>query len=167
MRHRFVRLVLLGVVALSAAFAQSQGTIQGVVTDDSGGVIPGAKVVVTNDATGVENTRSTNEVGFYTVPGLNPGPYTVTASADGFSTSEQEGIRLEVAQTLGLNIQLSVGQLTEVVEVSAAAQLLQSEKTEVGQVIDSKRILEMPLNGRNYLEPRQVLRRRSAVPRNG
>ncbi|MCB9383504.1 MAG: carboxypeptidase regulatory-like domain-containing protein [Bryobacterales bacterium] len=152
MRHRFVRLVLLGLAALSAAFAQSQGTIQGVVTDDSGAVIPGAKVVVSNDATGVQNTRTTNEVGFYTAPGLNPGPYTVTVSSDGFSTSEQEGINLEVAQTLGLNIQLSVGQLTEVVEVSAAAQLLQSEKTEVGQVIDSKRILEMPLNGRNYLE---------------
>ena len=147
-----IRLGLLGLIASAMLFAQSQGTIQGTVSDDSGAVIPGATVTISNDDTGVTINTSTNEVGFYTAPGLNPGPYTISVSSDGFATAQRPGIRLEVAQTLGLNIQLSVGQLTEVVEVSAAAQLIQSEKTEVGQVIDSKRILEMPLNGRNYLE---------------
>jgi hypothetical protein len=135
-----------------AVYGQSQGTIQGSVTDDSGAVIPGANVTVTNDDTGIEVTRPTNEVGFYSAPGLNPGDYTVSVSSEGFSTAQQQAVRLEVAQTLRLDFQLSVGQLTEVVEVSATAQLIQSEKTEVGQVIDSKRIVEMPLNGRNYLE---------------
>ncbi|MEZ5391695.1 MAG: TonB-dependent receptor [Bryobacterales bacterium] len=152
MQNRIIKIGALGLIAAFAMFAQSQGTIQGVVTDDSGAVIPGATVTVSNDATGVDVIRSTNEVGFYTAPGLNPGDYTVSVTADGFSTAQRPGVRLEVAQTLRLDIQLSVGQLTEVVEVSAAAQLIQSEKTEVGQVIDSKRILEMPLNGRNYLE---------------
>ena len=152
MQNRILGLSLLGLIAATAAFGQSQGTIQGVVTDDSGAVIPAARVVVKNDATGVEVIRSTNEVGFYSAPALNPGEYTVTASSEGFSTAQRPAVRLEVAQTLRLDIQLAVGQVTEVVEVSAAAQLIQSEKTEVGQVIDSKRILEMPLNGRNYLE---------------
>jgi hypothetical protein len=152
MRYPAIRLGLLGLIAAVAAFGQSQGTIQGVVTDDSGAVIPGAQVVVKNDATGVAVSRSTNEVGFYSAPGLNPGSYSVTASSEGFSTAQRTNISLEVAQTLRLDIQLNVGQLTETVEVSATAQLIQSEKTEVGQVIDSKRILEMPLNGRNYLE---------------
>ncbi len=152
MKHTAIRLGLLGLLASATVFAQSLGTIQGVVTDDSGAVIPGASVAVINDATGVGAETSTNEVGFYTAPGLNPGVYTVTVDSDGFATAQRTEIRLEVAQTLRLDVQLSVGQVTEVVEVSASAQLIQSEKTEVGQVIDSKRILEMPLNGRNYLE---------------
>jgi len=139
-------------LAASAAFGQSQGTFQGVVSDDSGAVIPGATVSVLNTDTGIERSTTTNEVGFYQVPGLDPGPYQVTAISDGFSTQERTGLRLETQQTQRLDFAMSVGTLTEVVEVSAVAQLLQSEKTEVGQVIDSKRILEMPLNGRNYLE---------------
>lgn len=139
-------------LAANALFAQSQATVQGVVSDDSGAVIPGASVTVFNNATGVEATASTNAVGFYTVPGLSPGEYKITALSDGFAASEVSEFRLEVGQTARLDFSLSVGTVTEVVEVSAAAQLIQSEKTEVGQVIDSKRILEMPLNGRNYLE---------------
>ena len=139
-------------LAATAAFGQSQGTFQGVVSDDSGAVIPGATVSVLNTDTGIERSTATNEVGFYQVPGLDPGPYQLTAISEGFSTQERTNLRLETAQTQRLDFAMSVGTLTEVVEVSAVAQLLQSEKTEVGQVIDSKRILEMPLNGRNYLE---------------
>ena len=140
------------VLTAAAAFPQSLGVIQGVVGDDSGAVIPGASVNVVNVATGVENATQTNEVGLYTVPGLNPGEYRVTAVAEGFAPTERTGLRLEVGQTARVDFRLTVGSVTEVVEVSAAAQLIQSEKTEVGQVIDSKRILEMPLNGRNYLQ---------------
>ncbi|MBI1356178.1 MAG: hypothetical protein GC160_17695 [Acidobacteria bacterium] len=147
-----VRGVGLFLVAAIAAFGQSQGTIQGVVTDDSAAVIPGAEVTLTNLDTGVARTTQSNQVGFYSVPGLNPGPYKATATAEGFAPTELSNLRLEVGQTLRADFQLSLGSVTEVVEVSAAAQLVQSEKTEVGQVIDSKRILEMPLNGRNYLE---------------
>ena len=146
---RFVATGLCGVVM---AFAQTSGTIQGTVTDDTGAVIPGALIAVRNTDTGIENAVSTNEVGFYTVPGLNQGVYSVTCSSDGFSSQEFLDVRLEVQQTMRIDCAMSVGSITETVEVNAAAILIQSEKTEVGQVIDSKRILEMPLNGRNYLE---------------
>ncbi|MEZ5356828.1 MAG: carboxypeptidase-like regulatory domain-containing protein [Bryobacteraceae bacterium] len=139
-------------IASAALWAQSSGTIQGVVGDNSGAVIPNATVTVKNLDTGVENRAVTNAVGFYTVPALNPGRYSVTCASQGFAPKEYPGLRLEVQQTARIDCQLNIGTVAETVEVSAAAQLIQSEKTEVGQVIDSKRIVEMPLNGRNYLQ---------------
>lgn len=150
--NQFLRIVTVCLFVMTVAFAQSTGTIQGVVTDNTGAVIPGAEVKVRNLDTGVEISSTTNDVGFYTVPALNPGPYTVTCSGAGLAPSERPDLRLEVAQTMRLDFELGLGTVTEVIEVSASAQLIQSERTEVGQVIDSKRILEMPLNGRNYLE---------------
>ena len=138
--------------AVPALFAQTQGTFQGVVSDNTGAVIPGATITVLNLATGVQNDAQTNAVGFYQIPGLPPGLYSMTATSEGFAPQERPELRLEVGQVSRMDFNLNVGTVTEVVEVSAAAQLIQSEKTEVGQVIDSKRILEMPLNGRNYLE---------------
>ena len=147
-----IRLLAAGMLMAALALGQTSGTIQGTVTDDSGAVIPGAEVVVSSLDTGAESSVSTNEVGFYTIPGLNQGLYSVTCASDGFSSKEFPEVRLEVQQTMRIDCAMSVGSVTETVEVNAAAILIQSEKTEVGQVIDSKRILEMPLNGRNYLE---------------
>ena len=147
-----LQLLAVFLLAVSMAFAQTAGTIQGTVSDDTGAVIPGATIVVTALETGTESTSTSNEVGFYTVPALNPGLYSVTCSAEGFSSQEFPGLRLEVQQTMRLDCAMTVGAVTETVEVNAAAILIQSERTEVGQVIDSKRILEIPLNGRNYLE---------------
>ena len=149
---RLRRLLAAGFLLASLTFAQTSGTIQGTVTDDTGAVIPGAEVVVANIETGAQSSVSTNEVGFFTAPGLNQGLYSVTCSSEGFSSKEYPEVRLEVQQTMRIDCAMSVGSITETVEVNAAAILIQSEKTEVGQVIDSKRILEMPLNGRNYLE---------------
>ena len=152
MHQRLLHLLALCLIAALAVWGQSQGTIQGVVSDNSGAVIPGAQVNVTNLATGIESAVSTNEAGFYIVPGLNPGMYKVTATADGFAPQERPELRLEVGLAARADFNLNVGSVVEVVEVSAASQLLQTEQTDVGQVIDSKRILEMPLNGRNYLQ---------------
>ena len=146
------RLLISGLLPAVLLFGQTSGTIQGTVTDDTGAVIPGASIAVANIETGAESAVSTNEVGFYTVPGLNQGLYSVTCTSEGFSSQEFPEVRLEVQQTMRIDCSMSVGSITETVEVNAAAILIQSEKTEVGQVIDSKRILEMPLNGRNYLE---------------
>ena len=149
-------LFVLGIaLAPIGAFAQGSG-IQGVVTDDSGGVIPGAQVAVTNTATGVENSVQTNERGFYSVPLLNPGTYNVTAVSEGFAGATRENLKLDVQQIARVDFRLSVGTVTEVIEVSAAAALLESEQATMGQVIENKRIVEMPLNKRNYLELAQL-----------
>jgi hypothetical protein len=144
------------VVSLYAASAlllgQSAGTIQGVVTDSTGAVIPGASVAIRNLETGIESHSVTNSAGFYTIPALNPGRYAASCSAQGFATKEFPSLRLEVQQTVRLDCALNVGNIVESVEVSASAQMIQTERTEVGQVIDGKRVVEMPLNGRNYLQ---------------
>ena len=146
-----LRTAILAVALSCAAFAQT-AQIQGVVTDNTGAVIPGAAIAVVNTETGVDYNATTNESGFFQLPALNPGVYSVTCTSEGFAPLERPAVRLEVGQSARLDCSLSVGNVVEVVEVSAAAQILQTEQTDVGQVIDSKRILEMPLNGRNYLE---------------
>jgi hypothetical protein len=151
MEHHCLRLVFLAGMFACAAWAQT-ASIQGIVRDNSGAVFPGAAVRATNTATGINYDTTTNDAGFYIVPALNPGIYRVTASAEGFAPQERPEVRLEVGLTARVDFTLNVGSVAEVIEVSAAAQLLQTEQTDVGQVIDSKRILEMPLNGRNYLQ---------------
>ena len=150
MKERIRLACLLGFLA--AAPLASASTIQGAVTDSSGAVIPGASITVTNLSTGVVTNVSSNEAGLYTVPLLQPGEYSIECVSDGFATQSRPRMRLEVDQTARVDFSLNVGTVTEVVDVSAAAQLLQSETTEVGQVIDNTRIVEMPLNLRNYLQ---------------
>jgi hypothetical protein len=144
---------LLGFLALMAfsAVAQNSG-IQGVVNDSSGAVVPAATVRITNIDTGVVQTAAANAQGFYTVPLLNPGLYKVEAQAAGFAPKVVQQLRLDVGQIARVDFELSVGAVAESVVVSASATLLNTETTEVGQVIDNKRIVEMPLNGRNYLQ---------------
>jgi hypothetical protein len=152
------RAVLIWLLAglFAALNAQETAAIQGVVTDSSGAVIPGAAVTVTSLDRGVQRTVRANEVGFYSVPLLSPGPYKVECSSPGFAAKVHPLVRLEVGLVARIDCELAVGAVAETVEISAAATLLQSEKTEVGQVIDNKRIVEMPLNGRNYLELAQL-----------
>ncbi len=126
------------------------------VSDASGGVIPAAEITVENAATGVEYSAQSNETGFYSVPFLSPGTYSVTARTEGFAPSTRENLKLDVQQIARVDFELSIGNVTEVVEVSAAAALLESEQATMGQVIENKRIVEMPLNKRNYLELAQL-----------
>ncbi len=133
------------------AFGQSSN-IQGVVRDSSKAVVLGAAVTVTNIETSVSLKVASNEQGIYRVPLLNAGRYRLQCSAQGFAVQKVDEMRLEVGQTARLDFELSLGMVTESIQVSASAVLINSETTEMGQVIDSKRILEMPLNGRNYLQ---------------
>jgi hypothetical protein len=148
---------LFGLAALScfigtaAILAQTSG-IQGVITDPTQAAIPGATVRVVNTATGVQYTARTNEQGFYTVPFLQPGTYRIEAERAGFSPVTRENLVLNVDQVARVDFSMRVGAVAETVEVTAAAALLESETTAMGQVIDNKRIVEMPLNLRNYLQ---------------
>ena len=150
-----LRFIALCTVATTICFAQNSG-IQGVITDSTGGVIPAADVTVTNVATGVEYEAQSNETGLYSVPFLSPGTYSLTARTEGFAPSTRENLKLDVQQIARVDFTLSVGTVAEVVEVSAAAALLESEQAAMGQVIENQRIVEMPLNKRNYLELAQL-----------
>ncbi len=121
----------------------------GRVTDPTGAVIPGASVKVENVDTGVEQTVTTNAEGYYSVPFLNPGNYRVTVSSPGFQSVTRGGIRLVVDQEARLDFELRVGEVTETIDVTDSAPLLESETAVVGQVIDNKSVAEMPLNGRS------------------
>jgi hypothetical protein len=141
---------LFPLVALS--LAAQQATIQGVVTDESNAAVPGARLAVINLATGVTFSAVTNESGFYSVPFLTPGTYRVEAAKEGFATARRENLVLNVNQTAAVDFQLRLGTVAETIEVRAAAELIDSQTSIVGQIIDNKRIVELPLNGRNYLD---------------
>ena len=145
----------VALLAASVAFSQ-QATVQGVVTDASGSVVPSAKIAVRNVNTGVSQSAETNAQGFYSVPFLVPGMYEVNAIATGFSPQTRTSLQLNVNMTARVDFSLAVGTVAETVEVSAAAALLNTETSSVGQVIDNRRIVELPLNGRNYLELAQL-----------
>lgn len=153
---RFAFILFAQVVLFATLCMAQQGTIQGVVTDASGAVVPNAKVTVTNPGTSVTQAVETNESGFYSIPFLVPGKYNVRADASGFASRELQNLVLDVGATARADFQLGVGAVAESVEVSAAAAILNTETTTVGQVIDNRRVVELPLNGRNYLELAQL-----------
>ena len=142
---------LLSAFVSSAVWAQS-GAIQGVVRDASEAVVAGASVTVANLDTGFRRALTSNDQGFYTAPSLPVGRYKIIAAKPGFANAEVPEIKLDVTQTARVDFTLRTGAVTESVEVTATAALLDSETTTVGQVIDNKRIVELPLNGRNYLD---------------
>jgi len=127
-------------------------TIVGTVKDTSGGVVPNANVTVTNVATGVSRKATTNASGDYSIEPLDPGQYIVTAELQGFKKAVLTGIVLEVHQTARIDINLQTGQLHQTVTISGAAPTINTESQEVGTVIDERRILDLPLNGRNFME---------------
>lgn len=138
-------------VVLAAAFLASaqetRGTVLGRVSDPSGAVIAGAEVRATNVATGVAAAARSNEAGNYTLPYLLPGPYTITAELAGFKRFVREGIQVRVNDSVEVNITLQVGDVTETVEVRAETPLLSTSEASLGQVIDQRRVAELPSFG--------------------
>jgi hypothetical protein len=153
MRVHSYRCVLLAVLAFgSAASANAQefrATVKGQVVDSSKGAVPGATVNVTNTDTNEIASAVTNAEGSYTIPFLRPGPYTMTVELTGFQKYTRTDMRLQVGETAVINVQLSVGQLTETVSVSAESPLLETGKADRGTVIDAARIAELPLQSRS------------------
>lgn len=141
-------LLLLWSVSLSA---QTLGSIVGDIRDPGGAIVPRAVVSVTNTDTNAVRTAQTNEDGMFTFPGLVPGNYSVRAQMPGFRQVARSLV-LQVQQTARVDMVLELGQVTENVEVMAVAGMLNTEDATVGTVIEQKRIQELPLNGRNYLQ---------------
>ena len=132
--------------------AQATAEISGTARDQSGAVLPGVEVTVTQTNTGVARSTVTNETGSYVLPNLAIGPYRLEASLPGFRTYVQSGIVLQVNSSPAINVVLEVGQVAETVEVQANAALVETRNAGVGQVVENERILELPLNGRNVTE---------------
>ena len=140
-------MLLLVAVPVSA---QTLGTITGEVKDGSGAIIPGATVTVTNTGTNATREMPSNESGIYTFTALPPGPYVVKSELQGFKTVEQK-VDLHVEQTVRVNFTMEIGTLSETAEVTGVAPLITTENATVGTVIENRRIVELPLNGRNFL----------------
>jgi hypothetical protein len=149
----FLIITSLSLFVLQNAKAQNQfGQITGLVVDASGGSVPGADISISNQQTGINTKTVTNHDGNYTVTSLLPGTYNVTASKMGFSTITQNGVRLDVAQVARVDISLTVGQVSQEVEVKASGVLLQTENAAIGNVVPESAVVNLPLNGRDYLQ---------------
>src|SRR5438094_901164 len=135
-------LLILGMCFVVAPCFAQTATLNGVVTDISDAVVAGARVQVTNLETGLRRQAETNETGAYTFNLLPVGRYKIAVSKSGFGTSERPDLNLDVDQVARLDFKLKPGALVESVEVSAAATLLDTETSTVGQVIANKTIVE-------------------------
>jgi hypothetical protein len=135
---------LLG-LAMSATAQQNQGIIAGTVIDSSGAGIDGANVTATNEATGGTSATVTSTGGNYRFPALLVGRYSVAVTAAGFQTVKKTGIDVLVSNTTAVNLTLPVGQVTESLVVTANGTTVQSESSDVGTVIDTKQVIELPL----------------------
>ena len=151
MKRRILYLFFM-VLAVSPFVAAQiiTGTIQGVVIDTTGAVLPGVDITVRNLDTNQVRTSLTNETGDFLVPLLSVGTYEVTAELPGFQTSVKTGMQLQVEQRMNLTFTLEVGAITDTVTVTEAAPLVQSDTATVGTIIDAQKIVELPLNGRRF-----------------
>lgn len=160
--------VVVFLFALNAiARAQSTATLQGAVTDTSNAAVPGAKVLVHNQNTGVDRTTQTDESGAYLVSGLLPGVYRVEITASGFQTAVIKDLTLSVATTTTENTQLQVGQVTQEVTVTGGAPLVDTSNVAVGQVINQRTVQEIPLNGRHFVDLGLLVPGTVTPPQNG
>ena len=144
-------LVMLGMGLWAApARAQYSSSVQGVIEDQSGAVVPGVTVTARNLETQVTATAQTNDTGVYRLSSLAPGRYEITAEISGFQPAKTE-VRLETAQTAGVNLTLNVAGATEQVAVVGEAQVFNPAETRVQTTIPTETLQELPLQGRNFL----------------
>ncbi|MGH9841060.1 MAG: carboxypeptidase regulatory-like domain-containing protein [Blastocatellia bacterium] len=154
MKPRAQRLfALLIAIALSASVVAQgiRATVTGRVTDSSGAVVPNATVTITNTGTNETRKVQTSDEGEYTIPQLPPGDYSLTAEQTGFKKLVQR-FTLETGQSARVDLTLQTGAVTEQVEITAVTPVISSEDSTIGNVVDQKKIVELPLNGRNYLQ---------------
>ena len=130
---------------------QTLGDISGLVADASQAAVPESIVTLTNTSTNAVRQTSSNAEGLYTFAAVPPGVYTIRVEHQGFKTITSTNVEVQVQQTVRLDFTLEIGQVTESVQVEAAAALLQSENATIGTVVETKNIVELPLNGREYL----------------
>lgn len=148
----WLSLLLLPVFISSPAFGQAFGTISGTITDQSDAVVPGAKVTITESDTGFSRNAVADSNGYYVVPNLRPTKYNLSVLATGFKKFAEQNIPLLANQAATVDIRLQVGSVTQTLEVSVAAPLVNTTTQTLGDVIERERMVELPLNGRNAVQ---------------
>ncbi|MFY9528295.1 MAG: TonB-dependent receptor [Candidatus Acidiferrales bacterium] len=149
------RAVLVGVVLLLATgvvWASISGSISGVVTDPSGAVIPDVSVAAKNTQTGVQSTTKTDAKGFYEFPALPIGTYDVEVRQSGFRAFRQSGIVIDANSAVRVDVKLQIGAAAEEVTVTSDAVRVETQSTQLGELIEGSKITAMPLNGRAYTD---------------
>ena len=143
-------------LAAASVFAQSQattGNIEGRVVDPQGAAVPNVSVTATNQDTGLAKTAQSNDEGNFVIPLLPPGNYkVVTAPAQGFAATTYENVKVTVGARNTLEIGLSVGGSVNVVDVTTAGQGVETTRTSIASTIDERRVINLPTNGRNFLD---------------
>ncbi len=170
--QRFSLTIATLVLALSAFGQTSTSQISGTVRDASGSAVPRAAVTLTNENTGVASRQETTDAGVFSFPAISVGSYLVRVEATGFKAAVRNGNTVQINTPLTIDIALEVGAVSESVEVTASAETLQTTNAVIGNVIERKAIVTLPLNGRNPLnlimyEPGVVQRSGNTVNVNG
>ncbi|MBI2834526.1 MAG: TonB-dependent receptor [Acidobacteria bacterium] len=155
MAPRLCRYIAVGVLTLFPSLAAAQvinAEITGSVSDESGGVLPGASLTAHNTQTGLERSAVTDENGRYRLMALTPGAYTIRTELAGFATERREGVTLTINLSLVLNFTLKLATVAESVTVTGEAPLIETTKAELGKTIETQAIDSLPLNGRNFTQ---------------
>src|SRR5258706_1292614 len=154
MRSAKLAAVLMFVLVSSAVLVSQTGTGQanGTVTDPSGAVVAGASVKLINQATNIENQTETNNSGYFVFINVRPGSYVLNVEKQGFKSARTSPFDVDVSREVSRQITLALGSAAETVEVTSAAPLLESSTTELGTVIETKVVNDLPLNGRNFTQ---------------
>src|SRR5581483_10152260 len=137
--------------AATGLFAQTFGEITGHISDATGAAVPAAVVTLTQVSTNAVRSTASTQSGDYSLPSVPPGTYNDKVEHQGFKLAFSNNVEVQVQQTVRLDFTLQVGAVSESIEVSASATQLQQENATVGTVIENQEILQLPLNGRNYL----------------
>src|SRR5688572_29459280 len=166
MKKASIALLLL-IITVAGWSQVSTGSLGGQVSDPAGALIPGAKVVARNDATGQEYTTVTSEAGLYVFPTLNTGMYTVTVERAGFKKINRSNIEIRIAQRLDLNLQLEVGDVQQTVTVTSEAPLLETSSVERGQSLSTRFMDNLPLFSNGIRNPRNFVNYMAGVTNNG
>ncbi len=151
-RTIYAAAVLTFFVSVNAAAQTATGSIQGTVLDDTGAVIAGARLDLREHATNLVRTQTSNQAGNFEFRALPRGVYTLSAESPGFKKEMISDIELQVAQIQRVDVRLQVGAVSEAVEVQGSAGLLEVSEASLSQVIDQRRVLDLPLNGRNFMQ---------------
>jgi hypothetical protein len=138
-------------VCISAVAQTTTGTVRGAIADSSGAIVPGAKVIVTNTATGIQTTANTNQAGEYSIRFLQIGQYTLAVEAPGFETAKYGPFSLEIDQVAKVDVPLHVGTASTTIKVDEQYQpILQTENPTNGETFTENTINSVPLNGRDF-----------------